>query len=183
MGVRGVRAGLLAAAIAVGLAACASNDDGSGAYAADDLAEAVRRAQAGIDCPTFVAAPRGRPLEAWSRISSPFGYRRHPITGRPDMHSGVDLVAPEGAPVFAAATGLVAFAGERGGYGRLVVVAHACGFETRYAHLSEVSVSEGDVVATGAALGAVGATGRVTGPHLHYEIRVDGRPVNPAAML
>lgn len=179
-----MRGWLIAAAAALALTGCASTSGGADADdGGADLAAAVRSAQAGLDCPAFVAAPRGRPLARWSRVSSPFGHRVHPITGAWRLHAGIDLAAPTGQPVFAAATGRVAFAGRRGGYGALVVVAHACGFETRYAHLSEIDVAVGDVVATGARLGAVGETGRTTGPHLHYEIRVEGRPINPGAVL
>ncbi|RMH40722.1 MAG: peptidase M23 [Deltaproteobacteria bacterium] len=112
-------------------------------------------------------------------LSSTFGERVDPIEGDRRFHAGVDLAAPEGTPVVAAGAGTVVRAGPAGGYGNLVVVDHGGGVHTRYAHLSDIAVQVGDRVAAGARIGAVGATGRATGPHLHFEVRRDGRPVDP----
>lgn len=112
-------------------------------------------------------------------VNSPFGLREDPIDGHERHHAGVDLGAPMGAEVAAAGGGVVVEAGARGGYGNMVVIDHGNGLETRYAHLSEVSVKEGERITGGARVGSVGETGRATGPHLHFEVRRDGRPVDP----
>ncbi len=95
------------------------------------------------------------------------------------MHSGVDLAAPAGSPVYATASGVVSFANWNGGYGQLVVVDHGNQIQTRFAHLSRLLVAPGQRVSKGQVVGLVGSTGRSTGPHLHYEIRQAGRAVNP----
>lgn len=114
-----------------------------------------------------------------SRISSRFGYRVHPISKQWRPHNGLDFAAPSGTPVAATGAGRVARAGWGGSYGYLVVVDHGNGVETRYAHLSRIHVIAGQSVANGAVIGRVGSTGRSTGPHLHYEVLVEGRPVDP----
>lgn len=116
-----------------------------------------------------------------ARISSVFGRRRHPIYGTVRMHTGVDFAAARGTPVFASAPGKVSFVGTRGGYGRVVEVEHDAVTITRYAHLSSYAdgLSAGDPVKAGDRIGAVGATGLATGPNLHYEVRYDGRAVDP----
>ena len=118
-----------------------------------------------------------------ARLSSVFGRRRHPVYGDVRMHTGVDYAAPSGAPVSATAPGRIAFIGRRGGYGRVVELSHGRGTMTRYAHLSAVpdGLSVGDRVSAGDLIGRVGATGTATGPNLHYEVRVDGRPIDPLA--
>jgi murein DD-endopeptidase MepM/ murein hydrolase activator NlpD len=121
-----------------------------------------------------------------ARMSSPFGVRMHPLLHRQRMHSGVDLAAPRGTRVVATRAGVVSFVGyERGGYGRHVVITHANGWQTCYAHLSAYArgVRKGARVAQGQAVGAVGATGAATGPHLHFEVRIAGRPVDPLTAL
>jgi murein DD-endopeptidase MepM/ murein hydrolase activator NlpD len=118
-----------------------------------------------------------RPAEG--RISSEFGPRVHPVTGKNRPHTGIDVAAPVGAPIRAAAAGTVTFAGVRGGYGNLIIIDHGGGRETSYAHNSANAVSAGDRVSAGARIGAVGATGQVTGPHLHFEVRIDGTAVQP----
>lgn len=115
------------------------------------------------------------------RLSSAFGWREHPVTGGVKFHSGVDIAMPEGRDVPAARAGEVTFAGEQGGYGLTVVIDHGNGVSTRYAHLSELRVKEGERVADGQTIGLSGATGRVTGPHLHFEVLEHGRPVDPSA--
>jgi murein DD-endopeptidase MepM/ murein hydrolase activator NlpD len=116
-------------------------------------------------------------------ITSGFGYRHDPFNGRAAMHSGIDFKGAIGSPIFAAAEGRVTFAGLRGGYGNAVEVTHANGMLTRYAHLSRIDVRPGELVAAGATLGGLGSTGRSTGPHLHFEVRVNDRAVNPRPFL
>jgi murein DD-endopeptidase MepM/ murein hydrolase activator NlpD len=117
------------------------------------------------------------------RRTSRFGPRIHPITGARGQHTGIDLAAPSGTPIRSAAAGVVSFAGPRGGYGNLVIVDHPGGLQTYYAHQRELHVSAGTTLQAGAVLGTVGSTGRSTGPHLHFEVRRDGSPVDPAPYL
>ncbi|WP_342742795.1 M23 family metallopeptidase [Erythrobacter tepidarius] len=116
-------------------------------------------------------------------ITSGFGYRRDPFNGRAAMHSGIDFKGPIGSPIFAAAEGRVTFTGWRGGYGNTVEVTHANGIMTRYAHLSRIDVRPGQLVAAGARLGGLGSSGRSTGPHLHFEVRINDRAINPRPFL
>jgi murein DD-endopeptidase MepM/ murein hydrolase activator NlpD len=129
------------------------------------------------------AIPRGIP--AGGRITSPFGMRRHPVTGRWRMHNGIDIGAPTGTRVQATAPGRVIRADNRdsGGFGKLVIVDHGGGYQTYYAHLSKIDVSVGQTVADKQKLGEVGSTGRSTGPHLHYEVRLNGQPQDPARFI
>jgi murein DD-endopeptidase MepM/ murein hydrolase activator NlpD len=117
------------------------------------------------------------------RITSRMGERVDPVDGSHSHHRGVDLAAKVGTPVHSAGPGRVVRAGEASGYGNLVVVDHGDGVETRYAHLDRIDVRVGDTLAAGQALGAAGATGRVTGPHLHFEVRKDGEALDPVAFL
>lgn len=126
----------------------------------------------------FVGMPTSSPLARAFRTSS-FGYRRDPMTGRSKWHSGVDLAAPTGTPIMATQDGVVGTAGWKGGYGIAVVLNHGGGVQTLYAHMSRLTVSPGQAVRAGEVIGLVGSTGRSTGPHLHYEIRQNGRPVRP----
>ena len=121
-----------------------------------------------------------QPVEG-ARLSSVFGRRTHPVYGNVRMHTGVDFAAARGTPVQATATGRVSFIGSRGGYGRVVEIAHGSDTKTRYAHLSAVTegLETGQRVAAGDMIGRVGATGTATGPNLHYEVLVDGRPTDP----
>lgn len=112
-------------------------------------------------------------------VVSGFGMRFHPILHYYRMHNGVDLDASYGTPVRAADKGLVVFAGWRGGYGKCVIIDHGSGVATLYAHLSEISVGDGETVSRGQVIGAVGSTGLSTGPHLHFEVRRYGTPVDP----
>jgi murein DD-endopeptidase MepM/ murein hydrolase activator NlpD len=116
-------------------------------------------------------------------ITSGFGTRSDPLTHGPGLHQGVDIAAAAGQPVLAAADGVVILASSQGGYGEAVYIAHGFGITTRYGHLSEISVRPGQRVHRGAVVGRVGSTGRSTGYHLHYEVRLDGNPVNPIAYL
>lgn len=113
-------------------------------------------------------------------VTSSFGWRRHPISGGEKFHKGVDIAMPVGREVPAAQAGQVTFAGEQGAYGLTVVIGHGNGVSTRYAHLSELHVKAGDTVSDGQTIARSGATGRVTGPHLHFEVMQDGRHVDPA---
>lgn len=117
------------------------------------------------------------------RLSDGFGARVHPLHGTKKFHEGLDLAPGKGARVFAAQDGQVLFAGERGDYGKLIILDHGGGLTSRYAHLSEITVRGGDIVQKGQVIGRVGATGGATGPHLHFEIRQDGRPQNPLLYL
>jgi murein DD-endopeptidase MepM/ murein hydrolase activator NlpD len=124
-------------------------------------------------------APFANPVKAAYRFTSKFGPRRDPKTGGRRMHKGVDFAAPSGTPLYATADGVVTYAGWSSGYGRLVKIQHEFGIETRYAHLSKLRVKVGQRVSHGDRIGDMGATGRVTGVHLHYEVRVGGKAVNP----
>jgi murein DD-endopeptidase MepM/ murein hydrolase activator NlpD len=127
--------------------------------------------------------PVRRPLIGEADVSSPFGYRPDPFLGRPALHPGVDLVQAYGSTVKATGAGRVIHAGPMGGYGNMVEIDHGFGLTTRYGHMSEVLAEEGQEVQAGAVLGRLGSTGRSTGPHLHYEVRVDGEPVDPTRFL
>lgn len=120
---------------------------------------------------------------AGKHISSGFGYRADPFAGSPAFHAGLDFKGPTGAPIFSAAKGKIAFVGRRPGYGKVVEVDHGNGLRTRYAHMSAFRARVGQTVAAGQVIGAVGSTGRSTGPHLHFEVRLHGRPVNPRPFL
>ncbi len=132
--------------------------------------------------PEIDGAPR-MALPVIGRTSSGYGMRTHPVKGTANMHAGHDFAAPTGTPVSAAAAGTVTHAGPAGTYGNLVIVRHASGYETRYAHLSEVSTTKGAEIAVGDAIGKVGSTGMSTGPHLHFEVRHEGKSMDPAALL
>lgn len=112
-------------------------------------------------------------------VTSAFGVRHDPMNGSRAVHRGIDFAAAFGAPVHAAASGTVRFAGSRGGYGLLVEIAHGDGSSAFYAHLSAIDVQVGDRVDVAAVIGRVGSTGRSTGPHLHFEYRIGGRAVDP----
>ncbi len=116
-------------------------------------------------------------------ITSGFGYRRDPFNGRGAMHAGIDFKGAMGSPIFAAADGRVTFAGWKSGYGKAVEVTHGNGMMTRYAHMSRIDVTIGQPVDAGATLGGLGSTGRSTGPHLHFEVRINDRAVNPRPFL
>ena len=122
-------------------------------------------------------------LPAQGRISSGFGNRLHPIDKRAKFHGGIDIAIPKGTPVKAAADGVVKFAGWRGGFGYAVVVEHADGTETLYAHNEKLLVEKGQEVDAGDQISLSGSTGKSTGPHLHFEVRQDGELVNPMKYL
>jgi murein DD-endopeptidase MepM/ murein hydrolase activator NlpD len=116
-------------------------------------------------------------------ISSAFGYRADPFTHSGAFHPGLDFRGPYGAPIYAAARGRVVFAGQRSGYGNCIEVDHGNGLVTRYAHMSAFRARIGQMVSGGQMIGAIGSTGRSTGPHLHFEVRINDRPVNPRPFL
>ncbi len=116
-------------------------------------------------------------------ITSPFGWRSNPFGGAPEFHQGLDIAAPSGTTVTAAAGGTVIMAQWYGGYGNYILIDHGGGYSTGYGHLSAIYVSTGQSVQRGQAIGAVGSTGQSTGPHLHFEVRIAGKPVDPAPRL
>lgn len=116
-------------------------------------------------------------------LSSSFGWRRNPVTGRHAMHEGLDFAAPKGASIYAASGGVVTEARYVPGYGKLVEISHGNGLVTRYAHASSISVKQGDVVEKGQAIARVGSTGRSTGSHLHFEVRMAGHALDPTLFL
>ncbi len=132
---------------------------------------------------TLALVPYRKPVVGEVEFTSGFGVRSDPFLGRPAMHTGLDFRAATGDPVRATANGKVVSSGWAGGYGRMVEIDHGNGLSTRYGHLSEINVKVGDVVKIGQVIGAVGSTGRSTGPHLHYETRIDGEAVDPQKFL
>jgi murein DD-endopeptidase MepM/ murein hydrolase activator NlpD len=126
--------------------------------------------------------PTGMPVKH-GYIASGYGVRTDPINGHRSVHRGIDFDAPMGAPVLSVAEGVVTFAGVRHGYGKVVEVDHGNGYMTRYAHNSKIEVKVGQRVHIGDTLAKVGSTGRSTGPHCHFEVWLDGRPVNPIAYV
>ena len=139
--------------------------------------------------PSALLAPRRTPLPQFALpvagypITSPFGSRIHPILGDQRLHTGIDIGTPLGTPIRAAAAGVVTFVGWDGGYGNLIVIQHTNGYETRYAHLDELHVTANERVAAGRIIGRSGSTGYVTGPHLHFEIRLHQVALNPMNYL
>lgn len=118
------------------------------------------------------------------KINNEFGFRRNPFGGRAyEFHGGMDIDGERGDMVIAPATGVVSEAGWKGGYGNMIEIDHGNGLKTRYGHLSKVEVEDGQQISRGQMIGLVGSTGRSTGPHLHYELRVNDRPINPRFFL
>ncbi|GFE75834.1 M23 family metallopeptidase [Novosphingobium sp. TCA1] len=116
-------------------------------------------------------------------VSSSYGYRSDPFTGGAAFHAGLDFPGPMGSPIYAAAKGKVSFVGQRQGYGNCIEISHGNGLMTRYGHLSAFGVRVGQAVDGGTRIAAMGSTGRSTGPHLHFEVRVNNRPMNPRPFL
>lgn len=127
------------------------------------------------------ATPTMWPADGW--LSGSYGYRIDPFTGERDFHSGVDISTRPGQPVYAAATGRITSAERSGAYGNLIQIDHGFDLTTRYGHLSAFAVAPGATVERGDIIGYAGATGRATGHHVHYEVLVDGRTINPARLL
>ena len=143
----------------------------------------ITRAQVDKLNRTLALVPYRKPVLGEVEFSSGFGVRSDPFLGRPAMHTGLDFRASMGDPVRATADGKVDNAGWSGGYGRMIEIDHGNGLATRYGHLSEIKVKVGDTIKIGQIIGAVGSTGRSTGPHLHYETRIDGEAVDPQKFL
>ena len=118
-----------------------------------------------------------------TKESSGFGYRRDPFNGSGAMHGGLDFKGPTGSDIYAAAQGTISFSGWKSGYGKTVEIEHGNGVMTRYAHMSRLTAQVGQAVSAGDTIGALGSTGRSTGPHLHFEVRINGRAVNPRPFL
>lgn len=129
----------------------------------------------------LASTPAIWPVRGW--LTSSFGQRTSPFTGKLQMHEGLDIAARPGTPVKATADGVVIYSGWKSDYGNLVTIDHGYGYRTRYAHMSKIYVKNGRRVHRGDVVGAVGSTGRSTGPHLHYEVKVRGLPVNPKTYL
>ena len=126
--------------------------------------------------------PSGRPIvKGW--ISSYYGMRTHPLSGRREMHKGVDFAGKLGGPVIAVAKGVVTYAGKRYGYGQVIDIAHGNGYTTRYGHNSRLLVSVGDTVEKGFQIAEIGSSGRSTGPHVHFEVIKNGRVTNPVRFI
>ncbi|MFC7535771.1 M23 family metallopeptidase [Sphingomonas sp. GCM10030256] len=130
-----------------------------------------------------IAVPADKPVRT-AAFTSSFGVRSDPFRGSAAMHAGIDLAGPAGTPIYATAEGVVSSAGwHNGGYGNLIKLDHGRGIETRYAHLSSIAVRPGQRIKRGDVIGRMGSTGRSTGSHLHYEVRIDGRAVNPIPFM
>jgi murein DD-endopeptidase MepM/ murein hydrolase activator NlpD len=127
--------------------------------------------------------PLGMPVKTNQRITSHYGERIDPFLHVPAMHSGIDFAGGEGTPLYTTSKGKVTYAGSRGDYGLTVEVYHGMGFSTIYAHLSKISVEKGDIIDEGTKVGLAGSTGRSTAAHLHYEVRYNGRPLNPYSFV
>jgi murein DD-endopeptidase MepM/ murein hydrolase activator NlpD len=126
------------------------------------------------------STPFTLPVKSSYRLTSPYGPRIHPVTGKRSVHEALDMAAPYGTPVYATANGVISFAGWAGSYGRVIKIRHPNGFETRYAHLQKIRVEKGQRVSQGERIGDMGSSGRSTGSHVHYEIRIDGKSTNPS---
>ena len=157
----------------------------SGASAFDRQLYRINVARAEINqySQRLVAVPVRKPVTGEVDMSSPFGMRLDPFLGRPAVHTGIDLRGETGEPVHATAIGRVSIAGREGGYGNMVEINHGNGLATRYGHLSQIDVKVGQIVRIGEIIGRIGSTGRSTGPHLHYETRINGEAVDPQKFL
>ncbi|MBY9062597.1 M23 family metallopeptidase [Sphingomonas yunnanensis] len=129
-----------------------------------------------------IAIPSVQPVQKL-QFTSNFGIRSDPFRGTAAMHAGVDIPGPSGTPIYATADGVISHAGRQGGYGNMVEINHGKGIATRYGHLSKILVSDNTRVKRGQLIALMGSTGRSTGPHLHYEVRIDGHAVNPVPFL
>ena len=150
------------------------------------IAEQIRKIQAAAGRVHVVRKGNGRftyPTPGYYNITSPYGWRIHPILKTRRMHTGVDFGAPYGAEMAAADDGTVIYTGWYGAYGKVVIIDHGSNISTMYGHMSSISVSEGQNVKAGQKVGEVGSTGWSTGPHAHFEVRINGEPVNPMPYL
>ena len=162
--------------------ASAISSKGSGDKEFTQLFASWKQAERGADAfatpRQTVSVPSRMPVEV-ARMSSDFGMRTHPVLGGRRNHNGIDLAAPNGTPVYATADGYVSKAERWSSYGNYIQIEHGGDMETRFAHLSGYNVTEGQQVKKGDLIGYVGSTGRSTGPHLHYEVRIAGEAVDP----
>ncbi|HUH40006.1 MAG TPA: M23 family metallopeptidase [Castellaniella sp.] len=142
------------------------------------LIDAAMSGRAGLEAGLPTTAPVDYPY-----LSSSFGWRRNPVSGRHSMHEGLDFVAPRGAPIYAASGGIVLRAATVRGYGKMVEIDHGNGLRTRYAHASSLKVRRGEIVQQGQEIARVGNTGRSTGAHLHFEVRMADYPLDPTLFL
>ncbi|KUG03861.1 membrane protein [hydrocarbon metagenome] len=145
-----------------------------------ELEELIRRSQTGEKLGTGIYT---WPTPGYSTITSPYGMRYHPILKTRKLHTGVDIGAPSGAKIVAADTGKVIYVGWQGGYGQTIIVDHGAGMSTLYAHQSKFAVSSGETVVKGQVIGYVGSTGWSTGPHLHFEVRINGNCTDPMGYI
>ncbi len=148
----------------------------------DQLEERIKRIQQG-NKKTYTGGKFMWPVKGSTRISSYYGYRMHPILKKKKMHTGIDISASSGTSIVAAASGTVIFADWYGGYGKAVIIDHGGGKSTLYAHCSKIMVSENQEVKAGEKIAEVGSTGLSTGPHLHFEVRENGKHVNPLSYV
>ncbi len=152
-------------------------------------ANAVKKESSDIPALKIKAIPAAEVMPtAWKaplegRITSNFGVRTDPLNGQQRSHHGIDIAAPAGAPIGAAASGTVVFAGRRGGYGNTVIIEQTDGKQTLYAHAEQLLVKVGEPGVAGQTIATVGSTGRSTGPHLHFEVRENGQPLDPTSTL
>jgi murein DD-endopeptidase MepM/ murein hydrolase activator NlpD len=148
--------------------------------------EAARRAallSGGAPPPELGGGPGAVGWPVSGPITSPFGMRFDPVQHHYQLHSGIDVAAPQGVTISAASEGKIIFAGWYGGYGNAIIIDHGGGISTLYGHCSQIFVGVGQEVQRGQAIGAVGMTGDATGPHVHFEVRVNGKPVDPMSYL
>lgn len=164
--------------------AVAAAETGTTAATSDQQFQALFQTWKKLDTSesTVISIPSAQPVASLS-FTSNFGIRSDPFRGTAAMHAGVDIPGPVGTPVYATADGVIARAERAGGYGNLVEINHGKGIETRYGHLSKILVAPNSRISRGQLIGLMGSTGRSTGSHLHYEVRIDGQAVNPAPYL
>ncbi len=158
-------------------------ETGNTSGAVGDIVESVSCSPRNPDVPLGQMIPLGEPVQGRPSITSPFGRRRHPVTGKIHNHGGVDLGVPRGTAVFATANGRVSNVWIDDTCGRGIKIAHSGGYETLFCHLDSQQVSVGDNVSAGCKIGVSGNTGRSTGAHLHYEIRQDGFKIDPVPLM
>ncbi len=171
-------ADVLDIAPATATAAAPADADFTELFAVWDTAEIPSAGDTGISSSERISIPSSMPLQA-AKLTSDYGMRVHPVLKKRKRHNGVDLAAPTGTPVYATADGVVSRANRFSSYGLYISIEHGGKLQTRFAHLSGLNVRKGQEVKKGDLIGFVGSTGRSTGPHLHYEVRMAGRAVNP----
>ena len=145
-----------------------------------DSKKSEERVKATLEAAKSEFVPSICPIRGKYRISSPYGWRQHPIYKKKLFHSGLDMAAAKGTDVVATASGKVLFAGTNKGYGKYIIIQHTDGVKTAYAHLNKILVKKGQTVEKGDLIAYVGTSGNSTGPHLHYEVIVDNKKLNPA---